>query len=1146
MQEGFLKIARFNKYTTEKHAALKLYLSLGLTFFILIIFGPINVLANDLSHLSGSEAEVDTIENFDDGVIQLQSYSNQDVNPTMWSLENTITYNNSPHSLKLYGNTWKLEVISPMTVDTGNVWQVSNYIQQVAEIQGFGITDSINTLLYSFAGTEEVNPEEWITVYQGAFPNNEWNEYQLPIADDWLAKFGYLPIVKGIIFINDRDYTSQGISYFDEIIDITNSLPDAPQVEISYTLGKLYKNSDGITSVDVEFTSNVYDPDSGEHNYFWDFGDDSTSTEPNPSHTFLVEDDHDYTVLLDVVDQTELHGRASCQIHVDPGPTTFPITMNFVGDVMLARRIDNYINLYGYEPIFDPTLSVLGEAADITVANLECALTNQGTPHPTKSVVFRGSPENVAALTYAGIDAVTIANNHIIDYGLAGMQQTKSVLEGEEILSFGAGADSYEAMPSAFYLKSGVNFALLGSSDRTGQYNNEQPYLDAGFNKPGFANLTESNVIQQINSVINIADLIICEMHSGSEYSIVPVDLLGKIILNEDPDADEDYSADLRAPLESDIEIRHFAIDHGADLVICHHPHIIQGMEVYKGKLIAHSLGNFVFDLDYPETFPSMILNTKIDETGFYEYSITPVYIDDYIPVRARGELGLYLLDDLAKKSKDLNTYLNIDRDKVTAEIVLDTTKLNRYCTSSAAELNMEEKNGLWISRPILLERNGSISSVDNVTPPGNWQYRLGRQLIWFGNFEDEGCTLWEINNANEFYDTTEAFTGLRSFCQKRASGLGALYTDLEKRIKLYSNISGYTLHAYVKTDNSKNTGINLQCFETRTQANPIGVENLGTQVNGTTGWTFYHNEFTVPANTGYINIRLQSESPQTGTGNSWFDNVGLIEWTDWKDCNSASNVSYPNDYYWLQFKTNVQVVNANAGYTETNFLENVNPANITVQSPNGGEVWMIGENENITWSGQNVNDVMIELSTNNGATWITIESSVPNTGTYTWTVAAPDPSDECLIRVTDVDNNIIKDVSDGLFTIDSLLITSFQLTVSVLDGWNMVSVPGLNSPDQNVNTWWQFRDLTANVFKYTGGYQPVTTATPGIGYWMKHSGARTYNTGDEWPAGGIQIVPHYPISSSSGWNMFGGYEDIVRCNSFNNNATGTDSLPNL
>ena len=149
-----------------------------------------------MSQLSRTEAEVDTIENFDDGEVQLQSYSDQDINPNMWSLDNTITYNNSPYSLKLYGNTWKLEVISPIMIDSGDVWQVSNYIAQVAEIQGFGITDSINTLLYSFAGTEEVDPEVWITVYQGAFPNNVWNDYQLPVADDWLARFGYLPVAE--------------------------------------------------------------------------------------------------------------------------------------------------------------------------------------------------------------------------------------------------------------------------------------------------------------------------------------------------------------------------------------------------------------------------------------------------------------------------------------------------------------------------------------------------------------------------------------------------------------------------------------------------------------------------------------------------------------------------------------------------------------------------------------------------------------------------------------------------------------------------------------------------------------------------------------------------------------------------------------
>ncbi len=95
--------------------------------------------------------------------------------------------------------------------------------------------------------------------------------------------------------------------------------------------------------------------------------------------------------------------------------------------------------------------------------------------------------------------------------------------------------------------------------------------------------------------------------------------------------------------------------------------------------------------------------------------------------------------------------------------------------------------------------------------------------------------------------------------------------------------------------------------------------------------------------------------------------------------------------------------------------------SNITVQSPNGGEVWVVGETEDITWASQNVNDVMIELSVDNGATWNTIESSIANTGMYPWTIAVQDSSDECLIRITDVVSSSVSDVSDAVFTIDIL-----------------------------------------------------------------------------------------------------------------------------
>lgn len=105
---------------------------------------------------------------------------------------------------------------------------------------------------------------------------------------------------------------------------------------------------------------------------------------------------------------------------------------------------------------------------------------------------------------------------------------------------------------------------------------------------------------------------------------------------------------------------------------------------------------------------------------------------------------------------------------------------------------------------------------------------------------------------------------------------------------------------------------------------------------------------------------------------------------------------------------------------------------------------------------------------------------------------------------------------------------SSFQLTVNIQDSWNTVSIPGNHPNGNSVNNWWPYRDLAANVFKYQGGYQSVDTLVPGIGYWLKHSGSRTYNTGDEWPASGILSVLHNPIPAYTGFNLFGGYEDSI------------------
>jgi hypothetical protein len=208
-----------------------------------------------------------------------------------------------------------------------------------------------------------------------------------------------------------------------------------------------------------------------------------------------------------------------------------------------------------------------------------------------------------------------------------------------------------------------------------------------------------------------------------------------------------------------------------------------------------------------------------------------------------------------------------------------------------------------------------------------------------------------------------------------------------------------------------------------------------------------------------------------------------------------------------------------------------------------------------------------IQISTNNGSTWTALQGLFTNPGVGTF-----QPNGEPLYDGTqlswvhetiDISNYVNQNITirfyfrtDGYVTadgwyVDNIKITTyegggtlFQYSVNIYDGWNMVSIPGLNSPDQSINTWWFYRVAGSNVFKYAGGYQQITDATPGLGYWMKQNGQRIYNTGEEWPAGGIQIVAHAPLTGISGWNMIGGYELAATASLVTTNPPGLQSGP--
>ena len=131
-----------------------------------------------------------------------------------------------------------------------------------------------------------------------------------------------------------------------------------------------------------------------------------------------------------------------------------------------------------------------------------------------------------------------------------------------------------------------------------------------------------------------------------------------------------------------------------------------------------------------------------------------------------------------------------------------------------------------------------------------------------------------------------------------------------------------------------------------------------------------------------------------------------------------------------------------------------------------------------------------------------------------------------------------------GAFEFVETSLGNFQLVVEINDDWNMVSVPGLHPTNQNVTTWWPGKDPAASVFKFVGGFQSVTTITPGEGYWMKHIGARTYNTGDEWPANGILTVPHSALNRNAGWSLIGGYEHNAAVSGITTTPLGLQDSP--
>jgi poly-gamma-glutamate synthesis protein (capsule biosynthesis protein) len=274
------------------------------------------------------------------------------------------------------------------------------------------------------------------------------------------------------------------------------------------------------------------------------------------------------------------------------------VTLMAVGDVMLGRTIGTLIEEEGPSAPFLYTYETLS-SADITLGNLECPISTRGTA-VNKTYTFRAPISAGESLALAGFDLVSLANNHILDYGTPAFEDTLAVLADNNIQPVGAGMDDTEAYAPIVIEINGLKLAFLAFLDvPTTDYDYHE--WEAGQSKPGVAWAYEEKVRQAISTAKQGADIVIVLVHNG--YEIV------------------------QTVSEAQQAFAHLAIDSGAALVIGSHPHVLQRIEAYQDGLIAYSMGNFVFDnFLYPPNY-SAILSIVLSPEGVESYEMIDVVV---------------------------------------------------------------------------------------------------------------------------------------------------------------------------------------------------------------------------------------------------------------------------------------------------------------------------------------------------------------------------------------------------------------------------------------------------------------------------------------------------------------------------------------
>ena len=301
------------------------------------------------------------------------------------------------------------------------------------------------------------------------------------------------------------------------------------------------------------------------------------------------------------------------------------VSIAITGDVMFARNMGGVLSLDSSP--FDGVSNITSNV-DLLIINFENAATTSSDA-VKGDVPLKCDPSYVPLAKANNRTIAALANNHVCDYGIGGMNDTIKYLEENGIIPIGAGDNESDAHNGTTQTINGRKITVINYMDTNNfaEYSYDvMPYANGS--APGYSAYNLEDAKRQIaDARENGSELIIIYMHFGNEYSTSP---------NDDQ-----------------VKIAHDLIDAGADIVVGAHPHVPQGIEMYNGKPICYSMGNFIFDQSNPETHVGYFVTIDlVNDTGVL--TVYPVNIIGYLPYLMSPEDGKSFLESLSPQCSEM------------------------------------------------------------------------------------------------------------------------------------------------------------------------------------------------------------------------------------------------------------------------------------------------------------------------------------------------------------------------------------------------------------------------------------------------------------------------------------------------------------